>query len=120
MPNPSTSDLILAAGMQSSTWEYRHDLARAIAPDLPLDPHPYLELFVSLGGNTIQLPGLDGLSISLDAQGQIASFLAADGTAISDPNGLSKLLFGINLFQIPTTLPFDFGFQAPGSGSALP
>jgi hypothetical protein len=110
MPNPSTSDLILAAGMQSSTWEYRHDLARAQAPDLPLDPHPFLMLFISLGGSTIQLPGLDGLSISLDAQGQLASFLASDGTAIPDPNVLSKLVFGFNVFQMPQTLPFDLGF----------
>lgn len=110
MPNPATSQLVVAAGLQSSTWIYRHDLARAKAPDLPLDPHPFLELFVSLGGNTIQLPGLDGLSISLDAQGQIAGFFSADGAAIPDPNVLSKLFFGFSVFQMPATLPFDLGF----------
>ncbi|HEV2445108.1 MAG TPA: hypothetical protein VGS58_04270, partial [Candidatus Sulfopaludibacter sp.] len=110
MPNPSSSQLIQAAGLQSSTWEYRHDLARAKAPDLPLDPHPYLVLFVSLNGSTIQLPSLDALSISLDAQGQVAGFLASDGAAIPDPNNLSKLFFGFSVFQMPTTLPFDMGF----------
>ncbi|SPE38864.1 hypothetical protein SBA3_2990025 [Candidatus Sulfopaludibacter sp. SbA3] len=108
--NPANSMLIRAGNLQGSTWEYRHDLARAKASDLPLDPHPYLVLFVSLNGSTIQLPGLDALSISLDAQGQIASFLATDGQTIPDPNQLSKLLFGINLFEIPSSLPFDFGY----------
>jgi hypothetical protein len=110
MPNPATSNLILAGGLQDSTWIYRHDLARAKAPDLPIDPHPFLVLFVSLGGSTIQLPGLDGLSISLDAQGQLAAFLGSDGTTIPDPNGLSKLLFGFSVFEIPKSLPFDLGF----------
>ncbi len=108
--NPANSMLIRAAGLESSTWEYRHDLARAAAPDLPLDPHPYLVLFVSLTGGAIQLPGLDGLAISLDAQGQIAGFLSSDGQTIPDPNQFSKALFGINLFQVPASLPFDFGF----------
>ena len=59
---------------------------------------------------SIQLPGLDGLSISLDAQQQIGGFLAADGQTIPDPNQLSKLIFGISVFQAPGTLPFDFGY----------
>ncbi len=108
--NPANSMLIRVAGLQGSTWEYRHDLARAQAPDLPLDPHPFLVLFVSLNGSSIQLPGLDGISISLDAQGQIAGFLASDGQTIPDPNQLSKLIFGFNVFQAPGTLPFDFGY----------
>jgi hypothetical protein len=110
MPNLTSSQLILAGGYQNTTWIYRHDLARAKAPDLPVDPHPYLELFVSLGGNTIQLPGFDGLTISLDAQGQMAGFLASDGQTVPDPNVLSKLFFGFNVFEIPTALPFDLGF----------
>jgi len=111
VPNPTNSLLIAGAGLQTSTWEYRHDLARQTAPDLPVDPHPYLVLFVSLNGNTVQLPGLDGLAISLDAQVQIAGFFAADGAQIPDPNVLSVLLFGgTRLFQMPGTLPQDLGF----------
>jgi hypothetical protein len=110
MPNPATSGLINAAGLIGSTWEYRHDLARAQMPDLPADPHPYLVLFVDLSGGSIQLPGASGLAISLDAQGQIAGFFAADGTTIPDPNVVSRLLFGFNVFQMPTTLPFTLGF----------
>lgn len=108
--NPANSALIRAAGLLSTTWEYRHDLARAADPTLPLDPHPFFELFVSLGGSTIQLPGLDALAISLDAQGQAAAFFASDGTIIPDPNVLSKIVFGMPLFQMPGVLPFDFGY----------
>jgi hypothetical protein len=110
MPNPASTTLIRAGGWQSRTWVYRHDLARPLAPDLPLDPHPFLVLFVSLDGSSIQLPGLAGLAISLDAQQQVASFLSADGAAISDPNSLSALLLGIRVFEIPATLPNDLGY----------
>jgi len=110
VPNPANTGLIRAAGLQSSTWEYRHDLARAKAPDLPADPHPFLVLFVSLNGSTVQLPGADGLAISLDAQGQLAGFYQADGAAIPDPNFLVVLFYGIKLFQMPTTLPETLGF----------
>ena len=54
VPNPMNSMLVRAAGLQSSTWMYRHDLARAKAPDLPPDPHPFLVLFVSLSGGKLQ------------------------------------------------------------------
>jgi hypothetical protein len=110
MPNPATSALITAAGLMNSTWEYRHDLALAKTPDLPADPHPFLVLFINLDGGAVQLPGLDGLSISLDAQGQIAGFFTADGASIPDPNALSYLLYGIKLFQTPSALPLTLGF----------
>jgi hypothetical protein len=39
MPNPASSELVRAAGMQGSTWLYRHDLAeKAFAGQLPDDP----------------------------------------------------------------------------------
>ncbi|HXS97129.1 MAG TPA: Ig-like domain-containing protein [Candidatus Limnocylindrales bacterium] len=108
--NPGNSGLIRAAGLQSHSWEYRHDVARKLDPTLPADPHPFFELFVSLGGSGIQLPGLNGLAISLDAQGQVAGFFASGGATVPDPNVLSALLFGTKLFQVPGVLPFDFGF----------
>jgi hypothetical protein len=110
MPNPATTNLIRAGGWQSSTWLYRHDLARAKSPDLPLDPHPFLVLFVSLDGGAIQLPGLVGLAISLDAQGQIAGFFGADGTSIPNPNSLASLALGFPVFEQPAVLPQDLGF----------
>jgi hypothetical protein len=110
VPNPANSALIRAAGLQANTWMYRHDLARAKAPDLPANPHPYLVLFVSLDGGKVQLPGLAGLAISLDAQQQIANFLASDGATIPDPNSLARLLLGIRVFEIPAALPVDLGY----------
>jgi hypothetical protein len=110
VPNPMNSALVRAAGLQANTWEYRHDLARAQQPDLPVDPHPFLELFVSLGGSTIQLPGFDGLVISLDAQGQLAGFFQADGASVPDPNNLSLTFYGVKLFQVPSVLPETLNF----------
>lgn len=111
MPNPTSTALVRAGGWQSSTWWYRHDLALAKAPDLPLDPHPFLVLFVSLDGSgTVQLPGLAGLAISLDAQGQLAGFFGTDGASIPDPNVLVNLALGIAVFEKPATLPQTLGF----------
>ncbi len=109
-PNPWNTALIHAAGLESSTWIYRHDLARDVASTLPENPHPFLVLFVSLDGDTVQLPALVGIAISLDAQQQIAGFFNADGASIPDPNGFSRLLLGIKVFEIPTVLPLDLGF----------
>jgi hypothetical protein len=110
VPNPANSNLVRAAGLESVTWMYRHDLARQQVPDLPLNPHPFLLLFVDLDGETIQLPGVAGLAISIDAQQQVAGFLGSDGTEVPDPNTLVRLLLGTRLFEIPGRLPFDLGF----------
>lgn len=110
VPNPTTTELIRAAGLQASTWEYRHDLARALAPDLPLNPHPYLALFLTLDGGSVQLPGLAGLAITFDTQQQIAGFFSADGASIPDPNAAVRLILGTRVFEIPAALPVDFGY----------
>lgn len=110
MPNPASTALVRAGGWQSSTWLYRHDLALARAPDLPLDPHPYLVLFVTLSGSVVELPGFAALAVSLDAQGQIAGFFGADGASIADPNVLVNLALGVPVFERPATLPQNLGF----------
>ena len=110
VPNPMNSMLIRAAGLQANTWIYRHDLARAKAPDLPVDPHPFLVLFIGLRGGALKLPGFSGLAVSLDAQQQIADFVVSDGVNIHDPNALVKLVLGISVFEIPAVLPEDFGY----------
>jgi hypothetical protein len=110
MPNPAGSMLIRAAGAESTTWMYRHDLARQKAPDLALDPHPFLVLFVELGGGSIELPSVTGLAISIDAQQQFATFFASDGATIVDPGNFSRLLLGFSPFEIPKALPFDLGY----------
>jgi len=111
VPNPTSSALIRAANLRENTWLYRHDRARAVDPNLPANPHPYLALFVNLDGSTIQLPDLIGAGISVLTQQQIADFFTADGSRISDPNSsLVYLLFGAPLFETPAKLPEDFGF----------
>jgi hypothetical protein len=110
MPNPASTLWIRTAGLEANTWTYRHDLARAKDPTLPLDPHPFLVLFVSLGGGGIQLPAANALIISLEAQSQVANFFVSDGASIPDPNGLSRLLLGVTVFEIPSKLPQDLGY----------
>jgi hypothetical protein len=109
MPNPASSELVRAAGMQGSTWLYRHDLALATSfgGQLPQDPHPFLALFLGLGGGSVSVPALPALLIGLAAQSQVADFFTADGAANPDPN---QSLFGLQLFEIPAKLPNDLGY----------
>jgi hypothetical protein len=111
VPNPTNSALIRAAGMPENAWMYRHDRARAVLTDLPVNPHPFLVLFVSLDGNTLKLPSTLGLVISSLAQQQIAGFFTADGVTIPNPNNyLITALLGGALFEVPTQLPETPGF----------
>ena len=108
IPNPAASELIRAAGMAGSTWMYRHDLAQLAFPDmLPLNPHPYLALFLGSSGGTVGLPSLPALVLGLSAQNQVAGFLASDGLKIPDMNDI----YPGPLFEIPTTLPNDLGYS---------
>jgi len=107
MPNPASSDLIRAAGMEQSTWIYRHDVAQAQLGGLPQNPHPFLALFLSLDSGTISVPPIAALLIGLAAQNQVAGFFAADGASIPDPN---QGLFGLHLCEAPSTLPNDLGY----------
>jgi len=111
MPNPASTLWIRAARLEANTWMYRHDLARAKDPTLPLDPHPFLVLFVTLGGSGVQLPSTTALAISLDAQNQVAKFFGTDGGTIGDPNLFSRFLLGTTVFERPAVLPGDLGFS---------
>jgi hypothetical protein len=107
VPNPTSSALISAAGMASSTWMYRHDLALAAFPGmLPLDPHPYLALFLGTSGGAVTLPSVPALLIGLATQNQVAGFLSSDGALIPDMNQI----FPGPYFEIPAMLPNDLGF----------
>jgi hypothetical protein len=111
MPNPATSALIRAADLREISWMYRHDRALTFDPALPLDPHPYLVLFVSLDSGTLQLPDMIGLAISSFTQQQIADFFTADGQTNPDPNNaLVFLLLRAPLYEVPARLPEDLGF----------
>jgi uncharacterized protein (TIGR03437 family) len=102
VPNPQNSALIRTAGMREESRLYRHDLARAVAPELSENPHAFL----------VDIQSAPGFTIAAAAQQQIAGFFAADGMQIPDVNKLVPLLFGRNVFETPASLPEDFGFGA--------
>lgn len=111
VPNPASTRWIRAANMRDATWIYRHDYARSVQPDMPLNPHAYLVLFLATEGN-LQLPNLTTATISLSAQQQMASFFRADGAVIADPNNfVLRALFGRNLFQVPDFLTEDLNLE---------
>jgi pimeloyl-ACP methyl ester carboxylesterase len=110
VPNPASTALSLAMGVEKSTWLYRHDLARQAFPSLPEGPHTYLALFLGIGGGTVSLPSLPAILIGLAAQSQIAGFLSSDGKTIPD---MKDILPG-PLFEIPASLPNDLGIQTTG------
>jgi hypothetical protein len=76
VPNPTTSAIIRAGGLESRTTLFRNDLARAANPALPANPHTFLTGVVG-----------PGATIAAQAQGQIATFFASGGTMTVDPDG---------------------------------
>ena len=112
VPNTASYSLIRAANMRESTWLYRHDLARPLATELPVNPHTYLLLFADLDQDSITLGGLRAAAISLITQQQMAGFLRSGGAEMPDPNGfILRILFGgRSLFEIPASLPVDPGY----------
>jgi len=77
VPNPTTSAIIRAGGLESRTTLFRNDLARAAIPALPSNPHTFL---TGIGGA--------GTTIALQAQAQIATFFASGGAVTIDPDGM--------------------------------
>jgi dienelactone hydrolase len=116
VPNPAESALVRAGGLQLSTWMLRTDLAAAIAPALlgltqPGVPYPiYPHRFLS--NPTLFDPSSPPLetAIGVAAQKQIADFFTFGGF-IPNPNQYFTGSFvGLNLFQIPLTLPDQLNF----------
>ncbi len=100
VPNPTTSALIRGANMRDSARLYRHDLARAIVPQLAANPHAFLA----------ELTPPPALAIARAGQAQIAGFLNSDGTFIPDANETLRGIFGQDLFETPEPLPEETNF----------
>jgi hypothetical protein len=84
VPNPTTSAIIRAGGLQDRTTLFRNDLAFAADPTFPKNPHTFLT----------RLPGLaapGAAAVALAAQDQIAQFFASGGTLTVDPDGAGPL-----------------------------
>jgi hypothetical protein len=73
--NPNTTAILRAGGLADRTLYYRHDLARAEIPSLPMNAHLFM---VSIGVVAFR-------EISLGAQAQIAIFFVSDGGTIIHP-----------------------------------
>jgi hypothetical protein len=94
VPNPTTSAIIRAGGLQDRTTLFRNDLAFAANPAVNKNPHSFL---TNIAG--------PGAPYALAAQQQIATFLASDGTITIDPDGAERF------FETPTSiLPEDLAF----------
>ena len=116
VPNPTNSALIRAAGLQSSSWYFRFDLAARRQPSLlgvtlggspfPILPHAYLS-----NPTIFDSDKAPETSIALATQQQAALYLAIGGIYIPDPNlFLTGPFAGQTLFQIPATLPEQLNF----------
>jgi hypothetical protein len=86
VPNPTTSAIIRAGGLQDRTTLFRNDLAFAADPTFPKNPHTFL---TRLPG--IVPPGSGAAAVALAAQDQIAQFFASNGTVVVDPDGAGPL-----------------------------
>jgi hypothetical protein len=84
VPNPTTSAIIRAGGLQDRTTLFRNDLAFAANPTFPKNPHTFL---TNVPGLAPPAPG----AVALAAQDQIAQFFASNGAVVVDPDGAGPL-----------------------------
>jgi hypothetical protein len=91
VPNPTTTAILRAGDLADRATYYRNDLAFQAVPSTPKNPHTFLtNVFV-------QVPSVQLTAIQ--AQTQMALFLASHGTLTIDPDGPGPL------FETPTAGP---------------
>jgi hypothetical protein len=96
VPNPTTSALVRAGGLQQQTTYFRNDLAFAADPAVPKNPHTFL--------TNIGIAAAAPLAVA--AQTQIARFFASQGTLVIDPDGPGALFELPMQGELPETLNF--------------
>jgi Bacterial virulence factor lipase N-terminal len=89
VPNPTSSAIIRAGALQDRTTYFRNDLANALNPLVPKNPHTFLTNI----GAAATVP------YAVQAQSQIAAFFASNGTLTIDPDGANPF------FEVPIALP---------------
>lgn len=94
VPNPGTSAIVRAGGLENRTMLFRNDLAYAQNPAVGKNPHSFL-----LNASGASLP------YALAAQEQIATFFADGGTTIIDPDGSQPF------FEMPLRGPLPEGLN---------
>jgi len=92
VPNPTTTAILRAGDLADRATYFRNDLARAVVPALPANPHTFLT-----GVLDIRAP------ISISAQQQIATFFVSGGAVTIDPDSLG--LFPAAVFETPIVPP---------------
>jgi hypothetical protein len=94
-PNPSTTAIIRAGDLADRATLFRNDLAFALNPAFPKNPHTFLT-------NIVGIPA----AVAVGAQSQIAIFFASNGALTIDPDGPNPL------FEVPIAgaLPEDLAF----------
>ncbi len=85
VPNPTSTAIVRAGGLQDRLTWYRNDLAFAGIPGIPKNPHTFLSNI----GVAAAAP------LAVGAQSQIAVFFASNGATVIDPDG------GGPLFEVP-------------------
>jgi hypothetical protein len=98
VPNPTATAIIRAGDLEDQTTYYRNDLAFALNPAIPKNPHGFLT----------GLFGAATSGIALAAQRQIAVFFASEAVPglapiVIDPDVLG--LFPIEVFEVPVVPP---------------
>ena len=96
VPNPTTSAILRAGSLAARATLFRNDLAFAQVPGYTVtNPHTFLtNLFVPVQAQ-----------FAIEAQTQMATFLASDGQTVIDPDG------ALPYFETPTSLvPEDLAY----------
>ncbi|HXL43845.1 MAG TPA: hypothetical protein VN960_07280, partial [Gaiellaceae bacterium] len=96
VPNPTASAILRACGCAARATLFRNDLAYAANPAaVPKNPHAFL---TNIGVPLVAL-------YAVEAQTQLATFLASDGATTIDPDGPGPF------FETPTSMvPEDLAF----------
>lgn len=90
VPNPTSSAIVRAGGLQAQTTLYRNDLAYGANPAVGTNPHTFLTGLASAAT----------APMAVMAQSQIAVFFQSHGTVVIDPDGAAG-----PLFEVPIVLP---------------
>lgn len=89
VPNPTSSAILRAGALQDRATYFRNDLANALNPLVPKNPHTFLTNI----GAAATVP------YAIQAQSQIAAFFASNGALTIDPDGAGQF------FEVPISLP---------------
>ncbi len=97
VPNPTSSALIRAGGLQDRAVYFRNDLAFSANNATPKNPHTFLTNIVSGGLAPM---------VAVGTQTQIATFFASRGVTVIDPDGAGPLFEVPIAGPLPETLNF--------------